>query len=443
VLEVLQPQDVRRATRAPQAAAEAIRNQQTHLRTRWPQTPPARLFPSPHCNPDGTRPVSSGTFRIRLNRWQADIGLHDETGQLVQVTPHQFRHTLGTRLINQDVPQHVVQKLLGHASPQMTARYATIHDATVRAAFDDYQQRRVDVHGHRLDFDPDAAAADAEWVKHNLARVAASLPNGYCGRPPQQDCPHPNAERVVALAAVQGQELRGRLEVRTGQATRRAPMRADNRQALERATRHRTEVTRERARAALRCLDGDGSAVTFTFTAVATAAGVSRSLLYATRNCAPRSTGSLSAAPTATTARRRRACQRSVPASTPGHRAGRQSVAARGEPPPTRTDRRPPRRAAGHRYAHPSTTAHDRALPLTPHRSVSDMSLTESPRSRAPHAPPLQITVNLTTKQIKRVGRGFTNFDNYRLRLLLRCGGCNWQTQPAARIRGRRPRFVA
>ncbi len=86
-----------------------------------------------------------------------------------------------------------MQKLLGHASPQMTARYATIHDATVRGAFDDYQQRRVDVAGRRLDFDPDAAAADAEWVKHNLARVAASLPNGYCGRPPQQDCPHPNA----------------------------------------------------------------------------------------------------------------------------------------------------------------------------------------------------------------------------------------------------------
>ena len=26
-----------------------------------------------------------------------------------------------------------------------------------------------------------------------MARVQASLPNGYCGRPPQQDCPHPNA----------------------------------------------------------------------------------------------------------------------------------------------------------------------------------------------------------------------------------------------------------
>lgn len=47
--------------------------------------------------------------------------------------------------------------------------------------------------GERLAFDPDAATAGAEWDKHNLARVQASLPNGYCGRPPQQDCPHPNA----------------------------------------------------------------------------------------------------------------------------------------------------------------------------------------------------------------------------------------------------------
>jgi hypothetical protein len=55
-------------------------------------------------------------------------------------------------------------------------------------------------------------------------------------------------------------------------------MRADNRQALNIATRHRTEVTRERARAALRHLDANGSVVTFT--AVAAVADVSRSLLY-------------------------------------------------------------------------------------------------------------------------------------------------------------------
>ena len=46
--------------------------------------------------------------------------------------------------------------------------------------------------------------------------------------------------------------------------------------------------------------------------------------------------------------------------------------------------------------------------------------------------------VNLLVKKIKRTGHGFTNFDNYRLRLLLHCG-VTWHDAPAARIRGRRP----
>jgi hypothetical protein len=44
-----------------------------------------------------------------------------------------------------------------------------------------------------MPYDPDALTADAEWVKHNISRIRDSLPNGYCGRPAQQDCPHPNA----------------------------------------------------------------------------------------------------------------------------------------------------------------------------------------------------------------------------------------------------------
>lgn len=52
---------------------------------------------------------------------------------------------------------------------------------------------RVDIDGRHLPYEPDAPTSDAEWVKHHLSRIAASLPNGFCGRPPQQDCPHPNA----------------------------------------------------------------------------------------------------------------------------------------------------------------------------------------------------------------------------------------------------------
>jgi integrase len=37
---------------------------------------------------------------------------------------HRLRHTFGTRMINSGVPQHVIQRLLGHASPGMTSVYA-------------------------------------------------------------------------------------------------------------------------------------------------------------------------------------------------------------------------------------------------------------------------------------------------------------------------------
>jgi transposase len=49
---------------------------------------------------------------------------------------------------------------------------------------------------------------------------------------------------------------------------------------------------------------------------------------------------------------------------------------------------------------------------------------------------------NLVIKNIKRLGFGFRNFENYRLRLLLRCG-TPWQTRRVASIRPRQPRISA
>jgi transposase len=49
--------------------------------------------------------------------------------------------------------------------------------------------------------------------------------------------------------------------------------------------------------------------------------------------------------------------------------------------------------------------------------------------------------LNLLIKKVKRVGHGFRNFANYRLRLLLHCG-VTWRTHRTARPRGRSPRFM-
>jgi transposase len=50
--------------------------------------------------------------------------------------------------------------------------------------------------------------------------------------------------------------------------------------------------------------------------------------------------------------------------------------------------------------------------------------------------------INLLVKKVKRVGHGFRNFANYRLRLLLHCG-VRWQTHGTASLRGRCPHLTA
>lgn len=83
-------------------------------------------------NPTGRLGYSPDTFRHRLYRWLADCDIRDELGRPVHVTPHQWRHTYATRLINADVPQEVVRRLLDHTSHEMTSRYARLSDHTIR-----------------------------------------------------------------------------------------------------------------------------------------------------------------------------------------------------------------------------------------------------------------------------------------------------------------------
>jgi hypothetical protein len=136
--------------------------------------------------------MSAETLLRRLHRWMTDCEVRDAAGRPVRVTPHQFRHTLGTRLINNEVPLDTVRRLLDHESPEMTARYATIKDQTLRREWERYQQR-INIRGEVIRLDPDGPMSDAAWAKENLARAKQTLPNGFCGLPLQQACPHPNA----------------------------------------------------------------------------------------------------------------------------------------------------------------------------------------------------------------------------------------------------------
>src|SRR5258708_19297447 len=138
-------------------------------------------------NLDGARPLSGRTYRGALCRWLERCEIRDEYGRPVHLTPHQWRHTLGTRLINRDVPQHVVQKILDHDSPAMVAVYARLHDTTARPHWEN--ARKVNIAGDTVTLDPAGQVADAAWARQRLGRATQALPNGYFGLPIPRACP--------------------------------------------------------------------------------------------------------------------------------------------------------------------------------------------------------------------------------------------------------------
>jgi integrase len=207
--------------------AAHLHSQREAVIRRWPEGRRLMLFPRPTGNPDGQRPYAYGTFRDRLDEWIIRCDVRDEHGRPLRVTAHQFRHTLGTRMINNGVPQHVVQEWLNHRSPQMTAHYARLRQETLRREWEAYRER-VNIEGSVVVLDPSAPETQAEWMKHNLHTAAETLPNGFCGRPLQRECEVPNAcltcsdfltdetflpvheeQRTATVAMVEAAEQRG------------------------------------------------------------------------------------------------------------------------------------------------------------------------------------------------------------------------------------------
>jgi integrase len=172
-------------------AAAAIADQQRLVAQRWPTSP--WLFPQVRANANGSRHYSSPAFADQLDRWLVDCDIRGADGQPVKVTSHQFRHTLATRMLNLGVPQHIVQQMLGHVGADTVSTYARLSDATMRSEFERFQNERINIRGELVTYADTSPTAEAEWLKHRISKALQTLPNGECGRPIQQACPHPNA----------------------------------------------------------------------------------------------------------------------------------------------------------------------------------------------------------------------------------------------------------
>lgn len=175
-------------TQPVSAEIAAIIQAQQQQAARKSETP-RLLFPNSKGNHFPNRHLADA-----LNRLAIEKNICDSTGKIWWFETHQFRHTFGTRLINNGVPHHIVQRLMGHKSADMTSRYAHIHDQSLKQEYEKSLSKRklIDISGRVITEITEADAIEFQWLKKHID--ARTLPNGYCGIPlALSPCPHPNA----------------------------------------------------------------------------------------------------------------------------------------------------------------------------------------------------------------------------------------------------------
>src|SRR6266545_3380063 len=119
---------------------------------------------------------------------RALVQVTDATGAVVDFQrTHRMRHTKATDLLNAGVPIHVVQRYMGHVSPEMTMHYAKTLAETHEAEFLRFAKLRRD--GRPLEMDP-ADVYELVQLDRHTDRV---LPNGVCLLPPPKRCDRGNA----------------------------------------------------------------------------------------------------------------------------------------------------------------------------------------------------------------------------------------------------------
>lgn len=117
-------------------------------------------------------------------------GLRGPAGAPLTITPHQLRHTYATALANAGMSLQALMALLGHVTPEMTIRYATLASPTLRGAYDEAMgkmRRQLTLTPVGRPIVPDKVA----WLASEMLKTRVA--HGYCSRHESQGpCPYAN-----------------------------------------------------------------------------------------------------------------------------------------------------------------------------------------------------------------------------------------------------------
>jgi len=119
-------------------------------------------------------------------------------GQPYLITPHQFRHTIATDMIEQGIDIYTVKEFLGHKSLSMTEKYIKVYLSSLKAKYDAYRVKKqqtyaTEMMATQVQVTQLEGDADGGWVKDKVGKLYVSpLPDGIgnCVHLPMHDgCP--------------------------------------------------------------------------------------------------------------------------------------------------------------------------------------------------------------------------------------------------------------
>lgn len=170
---------------------EIVHEQQAWVREHWKLRPDESiryLFPKITGNRHGTTSWETSNYNKILKQFSGHLDLRDAQGGLLAYSrSHRLRHTKATTLLNAGAPIHVVQRYLGHLSPEMTMRYAATLAGTAEREF--LALAKIGRDGRPVGMDRHDML-DLLQLDRRTDRV---LPNGFCLLPPTRSCDKGNA----------------------------------------------------------------------------------------------------------------------------------------------------------------------------------------------------------------------------------------------------------
>jgi integrase len=121
---------------------------------------------------------------------------HEE--QRYVISPHQFRHSIATDMIEQGIDIYTVKEFLGHKSLSMTEKYVQIYLSSLKAKYDAYRVKKqqsceASMVVSQIQVAQPEGEIDGGWVENKVGKLYISpLPDGIgnCVHLPMHDgCP--------------------------------------------------------------------------------------------------------------------------------------------------------------------------------------------------------------------------------------------------------------